>query len=90
MQINQTNQTNQTATAPTTAAKINEAADSLDAKWIDGECVYFDDSTRKNYRCDSEGEMVDLYDLLHSRDSDVRRDAYSHWCAQTSHDEIAD
>ena len=82
------NQTSTTATAPTTAEKINEAASALGARWAGSECVYFDDSTRKNYRCDDEDEMIDLYDLLHSDDEDVRRDAYSHWCAQTSHEEI--
>lgn len=87
MQI--TNQPNP-MTNKTNKDKVSIAAQFLFSKWIDGECVYFDDSTRKNYRCDSEDEMVDLYDLLSSRDSDVRRDAYSHWCAQTSHDEIAD
>jgi hypothetical protein len=28
--------------------------------------------------------MVDLYDLIN--DADTRRDAYSIWCSQTSHD----
>jgi len=70
----------------TNKTKVSIAAQFLFAKWIDGECVYFDDATRKNYRCDSEEEMVDLYDLI----KNCSQDAYSHWCAQTSHDEIAD
>lgn len=84
--------TNQPTTIRTTEDKVSIAAQFLFARW-DKEsqsCVYRDDSTRKNYRCDSESEMIDLYDLMHSRDSDVRRDAYSHWCVQTTHDEIAD
>lgn len=79
---------NQTTTAPTLAEKINEAASAIVACWADGACVYFDDATRKKYRCDDEDEMVELYDLLHSDDEDVRRDAYSRWCAKTSHEEI--
>jgi hypothetical protein len=48
--------------------------------------VYKDDSTGDCYICNSAEEMVDLYDLITSDDSDTRRDAYSIWCGQTSHD----
>jgi len=30
--------------------------------------------------------MVELYDLITSDDSDTRRDAYSIWCSQTTHE----
>lgn len=74
-------------TEKTEEEKAQIAAKFLDTGWNAGQgnCIYFDDNTQKFYICDSLEEMVDLYDLLHSPDPYIRRDAYSHWCAQTTH-----
>lgn len=61
------------------------AADAINATRVDAGWVYFDDSTREYYLCEDQEEMADLYDLQHSNDSDIASDAYSHWCAGTSH-----
>ena len=68
------------------------AAEFLGGSWKSGAdrysniCVYRDDSTQDHYICTSEDEMVELYDLIHSEDSDTSRDAYSIWCSQVTHD----
>ena len=72
----------------TTAEKVTIAAQFLGANWNQrfNRCVYHDDSMGAGYVCESLEEMVDLYDLITSDDSDTRRDAYSIWCAQTTHE----
>lgn len=64
------------------------AANFLGTEWnkATSQAVYKDDSTQDCYICESSEEMVDLYDLITSTDSDTRRDAYSIWCSQTSHE----
>src|SRR5262249_6222299 len=66
---------------------IAEAADHLDTMWDDeaGRCVYYADETSSYYVCEDEDEMLWLWTLLHTEDDDIRRDAYSHWCAGTKH-----
>lgn len=66
--------------------KAQIAAMFLGSVWANGKCVYFDNSMHEDYVCDSIKEMVDLYDLLHSSNPYIQRDAYSHWCSQTTHD----
>jgi hypothetical protein len=66
-------------------AKCEQAAKAIGSSWDGETCVYHDDAMNQDYVCDSEEEMIDLYDLQHNSDPDVRRDAYSHWCAQTTH-----
>lgn len=63
------------------------AAKAIKATKVDAGWVYFDDSTREYYLCEDQEEMADLYDLQHSDNSDIASDAYSHWCAGTSHSE---
>ena len=72
----------------TTAEKVTIAAQFLGSNWNQrsSRCVYHDDSMGAGYVCESPEEMVDLYDLITSDDSDTRRDAYSIWCAQTTHE----
>ena len=72
----------------TTEDKVSIAAQFLFTNWneMEHKAVYHDDSTGDDYVCESESEMIELYDLITSDDSDTRRDAYSIWCAQTSHD----
>ena len=48
--------------------------------------VYYDDSTHSYYIAPL-ADIDELVALIDSDDSDVSRDAYSHWCAMTSHDE---
>jgi hypothetical protein len=76
------------ANIKTTAEKVSIAAAFLSSNWDEAnqQCVYRDDSTQDHYICNSEKEMVELYDLITSDDSDSSRDAYSIWCSQTSHD----
>ena len=71
----------------TTADKVSIAAQFLFSEWNEAtqQCVYKDDSTQDCYICNSAEEMVELYDLITDSDSDTRRDAYSIWCSQTSH-----
>ena len=53
----------------------------------DGESViYYDDNTQKHYLSPVE-DIGDLVSFMNSEDEDVARDAYSHWCAGTSHPE---
>ena len=74
-------------TIKTTADKVSIAAQFLFSEWNEAtqQCVYKDDSTQDCYICNSAEEMVELYDLITDSDSDTRRDAYSIWCSQTSH-----
>jgi hypothetical protein len=75
------------ANTKTTAEKVSIAAQFLFSEWneVTKKCVYRDDSTQDHYICNSAEEMVELYDLITSDDSDTRRDAYSIWCSQTTH-----
>lgn len=72
----------------TTAEKVSIAANFLSSSWSEEtqQCVYRDDSTQDHYICTSQDEMVELYDLITASDSDTRRDAYSIWCSQASHE----
>ena len=64
------------------------AANFLKTEWNEwlGKCIYHDDASSEDYICNCEEEMVDLYDLIVSDDSETRRDAYSLWCSQTCHE----
>jgi len=70
--------------------KASIAAQFLFSNWnaMEHQCVYRDDSTDTDYVCESESEMIELYDLITSDNEDTRRDAYSIWCSQTSHDRL--
>lgn len=46
--------------------------------------IYYDDNMQKFYLSPIE-DLQDLQDLMDDDDEDVSRDAYSHWCAGTSH-----
>jgi len=83
---------NNQTTIRTTGHKASIAAQFLFCEWNDvtKQCVYKDDSTGDRYICNSEEEIVELYNLITSDDSDTRQDAYSIWRAQTSHNKIAD
>lgn len=53
----------------------------------DGESViYYDDNTQLYYLAPME-DIDYLADLMDSDDEDIAGDAYSHWCAGTSHPE---
>jgi len=74
-------------TIRTNSDKASIAAQFLFSHWnpLAQRCVYHDDSNNEDYVCESESEMVELYDLITDSDGDTRRDAYSIWCSQTSH-----
>lgn len=55
----------------------------------DGSVVYYDDGMGQHYLSPEE-DLHDLAELMMSDDEDVARDAYSHWCAGTSHPECDD
>lgn len=68
--------------------KAQISAEFLGCEWDEwqGKCIYTDASTQEDYICNSLDEMVDLYDLITSPNSNTRRDAYSLWCSQISHE----
>ena len=73
------------------AEKISEAAAHIDASPAadaDG-YLYYADETSRYYRVD-EDDLVELYDLLHHEDEDLRGSAYSHWCAGTLGEELTE
>lgn len=65
-----------------------EALERIDGSLInDGDqVVYYDDSMQEYYLCDIE-DLDDLRALMAHDDEDIASDAYSHWCAGTSHPE---
>lgn len=64
------------------AAKHVDAVDLGDGKWS-----HKDDSTSRWYVVTGE-ELAELCDYLDDEDEQVSRDAYSHWCAGTSGEEM--
>ena len=75
----------------TTKLSINEAeqawADArarIDGSIVAGSIVYYDDNMSLYY-VGPVDDLADLADLMADDDEAVARDAYSHWCAGTSH-----
>lgn len=64
--------------------KIHEATSLISASKAndDNGYIYRADETSEWYRVTAE-ELIELSDLLHHSDVDIRRDAYSHWCSST-------
>jgi hypothetical protein len=48
--------------------------------------IYYDDNACQHYLAPI-GDLEHLADLMNDEDSDIARDAYSHWCAYTAHPE---
>lgn len=64
-----------------------EAADYINGT-IHGQYVeYYDDSTSRMYR-NPVTDLDYLAELIDSDDESIRADAYSHWCAGTTSEEI--
>jgi hypothetical protein len=59
-------------------------------KLPDGDYAYFDDGMRRWYVVDEDDLLSYVSGYLESTDEDVRNDAYSHWCASTMADEMAE
>lgn len=67
--------------------KISEAASEINASAIrGGDYIYYAAEVSEWYRV-TEGELIDLYDLMHAADDSddeddqaIASDAYSHWC----------
>lgn len=72
-----------------TTKKIAEAATYLSATQYDDDTfIYYDDAMSTWYRV-TRDDLNDLAELLHDPDPDVRRDAYSHWCAGGAGEELS-
>lgn len=68
--------------------RLQRAMDRVDAVRLDdGRYAYYADETSAWYVVE-EGELGDLCDYLDHEDAEIRRDAYSHWCAGTSSEEM--
>lgn len=65
-----------------------EALSRINGTVINGgkSVIYDDDSMQQHYLAPVE-DIQDLQALMDDEDDDVSRDAYSHWCATTSHPE---
>lgn len=67
-------------------SRIQAALDRIGGTVEGNQVIYYDDPTQKFYLAPLE-DLSDLADLMEDDDEDVARDAYSHWCAGTSHPE---
>jgi hypothetical protein len=66
--------------------KYSEALSRINGSIVNNSVIYYDDSTQRWYV----GPVADLdylAQLINDDDEAVSNDAYSHWCAGTSHDE---
>ena len=64
----------------------NEAIALIGGRVVEGYVLYYDDSTRRYYV----GPASDLGDLcMLMDDPETEGDAYSHWCALTTHEGYA-
>lgn len=61
-----------------------EALSRIDGWIVKDSVIYYDDSMQRYY-VGPVADLDDLCDLMASDDMDVARDAYSHWCAGTTH-----
>ena len=69
---------------------IRRAAEHIDATHIgDGYYAYYADETSSYWVVDEE-DLPTLCGYLDDPDEDIRRDAYSHWCARTTGREMPD
>lgn len=72
----------------TREARIERAAQHVGARKLTGDrYAYRDDSTQLWYVLGAD-ELAELCDYLDHRDPDIRRDAYSHWCAGSGAQEM--
>jgi len=66
------------------SAAIKRAADYLDATDMgDGQWAYYDEGMRRYYLVSAD-DLAGLCEFLDATDTDISRDAYSHWCAGTT------
>jgi len=77
--------TNQTQEQPKhTPEQITAALRRIDGSIFGGSILYYDDSMSLYY-IGPVADLGELIDLMESDDEDLRRDAYSHWCAGCNH-----
>jgi len=63
---------------------VTRAARHIDAVHIgSGDWAHWDDDTRRYWVVD-EDDLASLTEYLDHEDADIRRDAYSHWCASVT------
>lgn len=72
----------------TTEYTREDAIEKINGSWTDDlkSVIYYDDNTSSYYLSPVE-DVDDLVALMNSLDEEIGRDAYSHWCAGTSHPE---
>lgn len=69
-------------------AKLARAADHISAvRMGDGRYAYYAEEISAYVVVTAEG-LAELCDYLDDDDADIRRDAYSHWCAGTPGEEM--
>lgn len=78
-------------TTTTQKEQISEASEHISAsKASDGNgWIYYANETSEWFRL-TDADLVDLYDMLHHSDEEIRTSAYSHWCAGTPGELIGD
>jgi len=71
-----------------TESRIQDAIARIEGSLTDDKqsVIYYDDNMSKYYLAPVE-DLEDLADYMEDDDEAVSRDAYSHWCAGTSHPE---
>lgn len=62
----------------------SEALDRIEG-WIAGKSIIYYDDSMSLYYVGPVEDLDGLCKLMASTDEDIQRDAYSHWCAGTSH-----
>lgn len=71
-----------------TNERLTRAADHIDATELaDGRWAHYADETSTYWICSAE-ELESLCDYLDDDDEQISRDAYSHWCAGSSAEEM--
>jgi hypothetical protein len=65
-------------------ATTEEALERIQGSVIGESMIYYDDSMQRYY-VGPASDLDYLRDLMADDDEEVRSDAYSHWCAGTSH-----
>jgi len=61
-----------------------DALNRINGTIVKNSVVYYDDAMAEYY-VGPASDIDDLVELMNSDDEDIARDAYSHWCAGTSH-----
>ena len=69
-----------------TETNYSEALSRINGSIVNNSVIYYDDSTHRWY-VGPASDLDYLVEVMSSDDEAVSEDAYSHWCAGTSHAE---